>query len=229
MYIYKIKSEFPITEYAPTWDISIGKTVWNDTEKINNIRNWLINNEDRIKTMYPVITDSGTGLGTNSITSRVGKFNLFDFANELPELNDLLTFIRKSYIEFITIDHASAQDLVLVSWVNILRDSQEIKEHVHSASNLAYLSANIHLDDYSTSTVYRSPYLQFEEHKFENVKGGFCIFPSYVPHKTTRYTELNIPRVSIACDLRLPYTVPPDYPRQDFMNKEIFDQLLSER
>lgn len=229
MYIYKIKSEFPITEYAPTWDISIGKSVWNDTEKIDNIREWLVNNEERIKSMYPVTDDSGTGLGINSLTSRVGKYNLFDFATELPELNDLLKFIQISYIEFININYSPAQELDLVCWVNILRNGQEIKEHVHSASNLAYLSANLHLDNYPTYTVYRSPYMQFEEHSLENSKGGLCIFPSYVPHKTTEYKELTTPRVSIACDLRLPNTTPPGYPKQAFMNKQIFDQLVTER
>ncbi len=229
MKIFKIKSDLPTTEYAPSWDISIGVASWTETLKIDTIREWLIKNEDRLKEMYPTIDDAGTGLGTNSLTSRVGKFDLFNFSNELPELNDLLNFLRHAYLDFVKIDYNNAQDLVLVTWINILKNNEEIKEHVHSSSSVSYLSANIHLDDYATSTIYRSPYDPYGENLFENIKGGLTIFPSYVPHKTTKHTDTARPRVSIACDLRIPHTVPANYPKQNFMSKEIFEQLILER
>jgi hypothetical protein len=229
MYIYKIKSELPITEYAPTWNISIGNTVWGDTEKIDTIRTWLLNNEEKIKEDFPVTNDAGTGLGVDSVSARYGMFNLFDFSNELPEFNDLLKFLRLSYINFVESDHTDKQNLVAVTWFNIIRGGAKIKEHVHSSTNLGYLSANMHLDTYATETVYNSPFDRFDNHSFANVKGGLAIFPSYVPHKTTEYTNLSIPRVSIACDLRLPNTVHPNNAIQEFMNKEIYEQLMSER
>ena len=227
--IFKIKSQFPITDYSPSWDISIGNTAWEDTDKIDTIRNWLLANEDKIKEKYPVSTIGGdTGLGPDSISSRIGMYNLFEFAEELPELKDLLTFLQRSYIDFVKMEYASVYDLALVSWVNILREGENIREHVHSASNVSYLSANLHLDDYPTKTIYKSPYERFNDFPFDNVKGGLTIFPSYIPHVTTEYTNSSVPRVSIAFDLRLPYTIPIDQPRQDFMNREIFEQLRLE-
>lgn len=229
MHIFKIKSELPVTEYAPTWNISIGNTVWGDTSKIDTIRNWLIANENSIKEKYPISDIGDTGLGPNSISSRIGMYNLFDFSNDLPELKDLLKFLQQSYINFVNVEHTNKYDLELVSWVNILRDGENIREHVHSASNFSYLSANIHLDNYPTSTIYRSPFEKFNDFPFDNVKGGLTIFPSYVPHTTTDYLNTSVPRVSIAFDLRLPNTIPLDKPRQEFMNREIFEQLTSER
>lgn len=218
-----------MTEYAPTWNISIGNTVWEETEKIDIIRTWLLDNEERIKETYPVSNAGDTGLGNNSISSRIGMYNLFDYTNEVPELADLLRFMQKSYIEFVDSDYTNKQDLVLVCWVNILRKGEKIREHVHTASNTGYLSANMHLDNYNTSTIYKSPYEQFVPHSFDNFKGGFTIFPSYVPHTTTEHVDPITPRVSIACDLRIPFTVPPYQPHQEFMNREIFEQLISER
>lgn len=229
MNIYKIKSELPVTEYAPFWNISIGSATWNDTEKLDSIKIWLLANEDRIKKSYPVSPFGDTGLGVDSISSRIGMYNLFDFINELPELNDLLKFIQTSYIDFVEADHTNKQELVIVSWVNILRDGEKIREHVHNASYLAYLSANLHLDAYPTKTTYRSPYEPFNHHPFDNTKGGLTIFPSYVPHSTTEYLDLEEPRVSIACDLRPPYTISPTQPHHKFMDREIFEQLMSER
>jgi hypothetical protein len=224
--IFKIKSQLPVTDYAPSWNISIGNTVWQDADKIDSIKNWLLANEDMIKEKYPVSTIGGdTGLGADSISSRIGMYNLFDFTEELPELKDLLKFLQTSYINFVKTEYASVYDLVLVSWVNILRSGENIREHVHSASNISYLSANLHLDNYSTQTIYKSPYERFNDFAFDNVKGGLTIFPSYVPHTTSEYTNLDVPRVSIAFDLRLPYTVPQDQPNHNFMSREIFEQL----
>ena len=224
--IFKIKSQLPITDYAPSWNISIGNTVWEDGDKIDAIRNWLLANEDMIKKNYPISTIGGdTGLGPNSISSRIGMYNLFDFAEELPELNDLLKFLQTSYIDFVKSEYASVYDLSLVSWANILRDGENIREHVHSASSISYLSANLHLDNYPTQTIYKSPYERFNDFGFDNIKGGLTIFPSYVPHTTSEYTNSDVPRVSIAFDLRLPQTIPSDQPRQDFMNRIIFEQL----
>lgn len=229
MKIFKIKSELPVTDYAPSWNISIGSTLWDDSKKIDTIRNWLISNEDMIKERYPVSTIKGdTGLGDDSISSRIGMYNLFEFSDELPELKDLLNFLQKSYLNFVKAEYASVYDLVLVSWVNILRNGETIKEHTHSASSISYLSGNMHLDTYPTKTIYKNPYEKFNDFAFENVKGGLTIFPSYVPHSTSEYSNPEVPRVSLAFDLRLPYTVPIDNPCQGFMNRAIFEQLTPE-
>lgn len=229
MNIVKIKSGLPQTEYAPSWNISIGVSQWIDAKKVDTIRNWLIANEDRIKSMYPPLNDGGTGLGDNSVTSRFGRYNLFEFANELPELHDLLTFFRLCWLEFISKEYTSHQELEIVCWFNIVRNEQKIREHLHGAIPTSYLSGNMHLDNYPTSTNYRAPFTPGEYTPIKNVKGGITIFPSFVPHNTTVYNSTdNTPRLSIAFDLRIPNTTDLALKTIKFMDMDIFKQLTGQ-
>jgi hypothetical protein len=231
MEIFKIKSSHPKTEYAAVWDISLGRTVWEDIDKINIIQHWLLNNKERIINQYPAFNDGGTGLGPNSVTSRSGTYNLFNFAEELPELNDLLNFFRKSYLKFIEKDFNSPRDLSIVCWFNVVDANQQIKEHLHGSEPDGYLSGNMHLGDYHTYTYYRSPFAPFGFIPFTNVTGGLTLFPSYVPHKTDVYGDHNRPRISIAFDLRLSEIWTKDHNGEQrlhsipFMNADIFNQL----
>lgn len=226
MEIIKIKSPLPITEYAAHWDISLGRAVWNEPEKVDKIRNWLLDNEKAIIEKYTPFNDGGTGLGYDSVTSRFGRYNVFDFVDECPELKDLLTFFRKSWIEFVTKDHTSHLELYFVCWFNVIRDGQAIREHAHGCEPDGYLSGNMHLDNYNTFTYYRTPYNPFTNIPFPNVKGGFTMFPGYVPHKTDEYHGTE-PRVSIAFDLRIPSSVLPDGTLRalPFMNHQIFNEI----
>ena len=228
MDIIKIKSGLPRTEYAASWNISIGRAVWNEPEKIDTIRNWLIDNEERIKNEYLPLNDGGTGLGDSSVTSRYGRYHLFQFADELPELNDLLKFLRLSWMQFVSKDFTSCLELNFVCWFNIVYENEKIKEHSHGCGLDGYLSGNMHLDNYSTHTYYRSPFNFQQSIPIENVKGGFTLFPSYVPHRTDVYTNASVPRVSIAFDLRLPGSIDPRFSTMVFMNPLIFNSISKE-
>jgi hypothetical protein len=227
MKIEKIKSKLPLTEYAPYWNLSIGRDVWTDFDKVDKIRNWLISNEDRIKALE-VNHDAGTGLGNDSVTSRFGQYNLFDFSDELPELKDLLKFIRVSYLEFIVQDRTDIFELEIVCWFNFLRNNETVEEHIHGAAHDSYLSGNIHLDDYKTQTYYRCPQEPNLVFNSSNIKGGMTIFPSHMPHGATTYNETK-PRISIAFDLRvMPDDNRLDYCSRPFMNPEIYSELVDE-
>lgn len=227
--IFKIKSMLPLTEYAPKWDISVGVKRWEDEDKVDAIRNWLIANEDRIKKEYPALHDGGTGLGDQSVTSRFGRYNLFDFADECPELGDLLNFIRLSWIEFVEKDQTPFIDLEIVCWYNIVRENQTIVEHSHGAVPTGYLSGNMHLDDYETRTLYRTPFLAQNYMPIQNMKGGLSFFPSYVFHKTDEYKDSSKPRLSIAFDLRLRDDVDQYLKSIPFMNPQIFEQVAKRK
>lgn len=229
MKIFKIKSRLPMTEYAPYWDISVGIKRWEEEDKVDVIRNWLIANEDRIKKEYPALHDGGTGLGQSSVTSRFGRYNLFDFANECPELGDLLNFIRRTWIEFVERDQTPFLDLDIVCWYNIVRENQAITEHSHGAIPTGYLSGNMHLDDYETRTLYRTPFLAQNYMPIQNMKGGVSLFPSYVFHKTDEYKDTSKPRLSIAFDLRLPDDVDQYLKAIPFMNSQIFEQVAKRK
>jgi len=200
MRIIKMKSMLPITEYAPSWNISFGADQWTDTTSMEAIKKWMIDNEQMIVKTYPVNTDGGTGLGNDSVTSRFGQYNLFDFVDQCPELEKLLEFFRLTYLKFVTKDGNPIKPCDIVCWYNILRPGEEIKGHFHGAGHDAYLSGNMHLGEYDTVTFYRNPFDCNVWFPARNLKGGITIFPSYVWHKTDKYTAEDL-RVSVAFDI----------------------------
>jgi hypothetical protein len=230
MNFFRIKSDLPLTVYAPQWNYLIGDAQWADNTKIDKIRQWLIDNEDYIKQNYQQTHDGLTGLGPDSVTARFGSYNLFDFIPKLPELDDMLTFMRRSYLEYKQYDLTNIAESNITCWYNIVRNGQDIDEHLHNAGSWSYLTGNMHLDNYPTKTYYRSAYniLENEYYPVPNIKGGLTIFPSCVLHRADTFNETSRVRVSLAFDIRLGFTGPHEtkglkgYP---FMNENIFNQL----
>jgi len=226
MIVERLKSLHPITDISPQWDIPIFQTQWNDVEKIDKIRNFLIEIEPRILAIE-THHDAATGLGEDSVTSRFSLYNLFDFANECPELNDLLNFLRASYLNFCHLEHLEVQELEMALWYNIVRQGHGIDEHKHGAGPDVYLSGNMHLDDYPhTTTYYRAPIDDTQIFPAENKKGGLTLFPSYVPHGVNKNEKEQL-RLSIAFDLRLAGTESwKNNPNlEPFMNQEIMSNF----
>jgi len=201
MRIAKIKSPDAKTEFAPTWNFPIGMDSWADHDKIDTIRNWLISQEQVFINRYPVHHDGGTGLGDASVTARHGKYNLFQFNKECPELDDMLNFIRIAYLKFMASQDGNWRELQLYSWFNIARAGESIGEHGHGADPESYLSGNMHLDTYNTTNTYKSPFDSTSNVVIGNNKGDITLFPSCVPHWSDAY-QGDTPRVSIAFDLR---------------------------
>ena len=197
--VFTLTSLEPMTPYAPNYKYFITRAIWDETEKINKIKKYLLSKEKHILQNINFNNDGGTGLNTKDLTSRHSNYNVFDFIEELPELNDLLNFIKKTYLEYIKISETQEYKLKINCWFNVLRKGQKMKMHTHGGHAWSYLSGNIHLDNYHTKTSY-----QFID-KFvslDNVKGSLAIFPNVISHETSEYKD-DEPRVSIAFDLHL--------------------------
>jgi len=204
MPIIKMTSLAPQTEYAPHWDYSFFIKKWDrSNDIIDTIGSWLLKNEKRIIDQYSYDYDGFTGLGESSITGRFSQYNLFDFSNELPELSILLDFIQDAYIEFVTSENNSVRETELVSWYNILRKGQEVKEHNHGAGNDVYLSGTFILDEYPTCTHFKCPFDRDVILSIPNHKGLLTIFPSFVYHYSDVYKGEG-ERLTIAFDIRIP-------------------------
>lgn len=225
--IYKMASMKPLTKYAPSWDFSIGLTQWKDSrDQINIIKNWLLDNEQRIINEYSVNFDGGTGLGDDSVTSRFGRYNLFQFSNELPELDSLLNFFRHSYLDFIKKDNSEFKETSIICWFNVVRNQQQIEKHHHGAGHDVYLSGNFMCDNYPTNTIYQCPFDVNVQLPVINQKGTLTIFPTCLPHYTTKYESDIEKRVSIAFDIRLNnLTGVEDLTAIPFMNTQILEEL----
>tara|TARA_B110000977_G_C10957191_1_gene447089 strand:+ start:29 stop:736 length:708 start_codon:yes stop_codon:yes gene_type:complete len=197
MQIVRLKSQQAITPYAPQWDAPLAFIQWDQPEKVDTIREFLLSKEEEILKL-PFQGQGRTGLDDTAVTTRYGRYNVFDFADECPELNDMLDWVRESWAKFITMDQTQAYNLRYTCWYNIIRKGQTIENHRHCAGDGTYLSANIHLDDYKDSgTIYEHMEMGM---KLANVKGGLTFFPGYVTHGVPEYTGDN-PRVSLAFDL----------------------------
>lgn len=224
MSVIRLKSLHPVTEYSPQWNIPLYQAAWNEFDKIDTIREGLIRNEKNFLELE-YHQDGGTGLGKDSVTSRFGRYNLFDYTDEVPELATLLTFLRKTYVNFIQEDQSSLRDCEIACWFNILRSGEHIAEHCHGSGHDAYLSGNFHLETYETETYYKSPFDLTLGAPFPNNKGVVTLFPSYLTHGTTQFNSDEL-RVSIAFDLRL--TTTPhnkDLKCIPFLNNEILNSL----
>lgn len=202
MIIKRYKSQHPFSEYAPVWDIPFGVDFF-DADKTDKIREFLLKKEPELKS-NELRHDAGTALGKDSLTSRFGTYNVFDFIPECPELEDLLDFFRKSYVEFITLDGSGGRDLKIVSWYNVLRQGEHVAKHIHCNGSDGYISGNFHLDTYDTATKYVCPYDKNQEFIFKNEKGKLTFFPSYLLHYTDVFEQPG-ERLTLAFDLRLLY------------------------
>ena len=147
----------------------------------------------------PYYDDGRKGFRKDSVTSRGGRYNLFDFTDECPELKDLWKFIQEHWYERIARANTDQYKTKIICWFNILRQGEKMELHSHSRRFSAYLSGNIHLDNYHTTTTYR--HLD-NWTALDNVKGGLIMFPSQLLHEVNVYND-QYPRVSIAFDLHL--------------------------
>ena len=205
------KSEKKLTPYAPTWDFVIGKNKIDlDYEKLAKTA---LEKEPEIKKLpaqyYDFndgkgkrLFDGYTGLGKNSTTSRSGLYNVLEW--NTPETNALLDGVRsniQTYNQFN--DNPTPNNLYVRCWVNIMRYGQKIGQHLHNVEPTSYLSAHFTVQCEDTYTCYVNPVNQYNDPEIieeKNIPGTFTIFPSYLPHYTTKHLSFK-PRITIAMDI----------------------------
>jgi len=212
MKIQRIASAPPVSPYAPSWDYSIGHSVVDNID-LNALVKTILRKEKEIKKLELSYTDNGnlfdgyTGLGANSTTSRSNSYNLLTWSTE--ETNKLKRKILENVIIYNgALKNDVPKELWCQCWVNVMRFRQRIKPHLHSTDPLCYLSGHFVVQCKKTATVYVSPVNQLNdpyETVIENEPGTMTIFPSYVPHYTTRHISF-IPRITLAFDLSLTRT-----------------------
>tara|TARA_R100000541_G_scaffold49046_1_gene56114 strand:- start:1167 stop:1829 length:663 start_codon:yes stop_codon:yes gene_type:complete len=196
--IFKLESGQPLSPYAMDFDFSLSRSIWDDQKKLDTIKNFCLKKEKEILEL-DYTNDGGTGLDEDAVTTRFGRYNLFDFVDECPELTDLWNFIKEHWIDRIEIDATKMYKTKIGCWFNVMRKGQHMNEHRHSSRFSGYLSGNMHLDNYETVTTYKHLNNWIE---LNNIKGGLVMFPSQLLHSTSTHTEKN-ERVSIAFDLHL--------------------------
>ena len=196
--IFELHSYPPLSPYAPKYKFNLSRSIWDDNKKIDKLKKFLLKKEKEILKL-PYNNDGDTGLGEGSVTTRYARYNLFDFTDECPELQDLWRFIQEHWYERIAREETHAYKTKIVCWFNVMRQGEKMEAHRHASRFSAYLSGNLHLDNYHTFTTYRHMDNMIDIH---NIKGALIMFPSQLIHEVDTYHD-QAPRVSIAFDLHL--------------------------
>lgn len=207
MFFERIHSDPPESPFAPQWDYSLGHRLVRDID-LDVLSKTCLQKEKEIKklplTRQPngKYTDGYTGLGKNSTTARFSMYNVLEW--NTPETNKLKHHIYSGLVEYNNKFGCSLPSpLWIKCWVNILRWGQKIKPHLHSVNPLCYLSGHFTIQAQHTSTCYMVPANQLNDPEItekENKPGELTLFPSYVPHYTTKHYSF-VPRITLAFDV----------------------------
>jgi len=156
----------------------------------------ILKNEQKIIKKYPptsyhnVITDGGTGLGTNSLTSRFFHFNVLKWLGT----GSLKKWIRFGYEQYTGLEGKS---LYCQCWANVMRDGQKINSHKHlefDTDTNHYLCGNFVVQCNGLTNTY------YQNTPVLNTDGDMTFFSGNVFHWTdTHYGSFE--RITVAFDI----------------------------
>lgn len=199
------------TPFAPEWNYFLAEDQLDEVD-FNEIARIILSKEKDIIQKYPsgtISVDAYTGLGENSLTSKWQHFNVFKWQE--PEIIKLKEAVYKRYIALLEALKVPRKRVYAQCWANVLRDGQDIKQHIHGIHQWIYLSGHITVKCTDTATAYVNPANQLrsndaETYYIKNQVGHITFFPSYIPHFTTVHHG-DEERISIAFDLMLNNTL----------------------
>lgn len=187
------------TPFAPFWKAELYEASISDYNICNNLFDIILQKEkDIIKDNPSVQNDGGTGLGSNSLTSKFSSYNIFTW-NEQP-VQTFYKFVKKEYSNFLSVLELPNEKCMVQCWANVMRAGDKIEPHWHSSSPRTFLSAHFCVKTNNTETLYQNPYMPSEWISFPNKIGNIMFFPSWMVHTTSPVQENDV-RVTIALDL----------------------------
>jgi len=224
--IIKFINPPPTTPFSPTWEFSLGQ---NNLSKINSnrLKKFLLSKEKEVLSISEFDeTAYGTCLGKDSTTARSAYYNIFEWDQEdIHIIKEHIILTHKKYYEFIVPD-SKPPSINLRGWMNIMRKGEQIKKHSHgydSRNDYTYLSGNfvVSCEEITSKTIYVNPLVYWDEktileridycgdnclpwaYASKNIVGNLTIFPSYVPHFTTKHTS-DTERITLGFEIQ-PY------------------------
>jgi len=200
--LISVKSLTPLNFAAPIWNFNLWIYYLDNFRLIEDLKQFLIAEENTILEKYESINDGGTGLGNKTVTSRYHKFNLFRYDNLLIlELKDIIVRQFESFLSNINSDvfNDSNFDPYMNCWYNVMKPGEQISQHAHSLTNKSFFSGHFTVACEDSYTYYVCPYTE-ERLEFQNNKGEGIFFPSYINHGTSVHQGIDY-RISIAFDI----------------------------
>ena len=198
-----MKSGFKKTPFAIDYTFYVFENIINDVD-FNAVSKIIKSKEKKIIRSSPKSSgDGNTGLGNNSLTSRIGYFNVLKWQE--PDIQKIKDHIVDNVSKFYNrILQEKPKDLKIQCWANVMRKGQQIKPHVHDTSNNCLLGGHICVDVDNTSTHYINPFKYFsginqETYSSKNEVGKITLFSDNIPHYTDKVISKD--RVTIAFDI----------------------------
>jgi hypothetical protein len=213
MNLIKFQSDPALTEFAPQWNFLMAEdTSFSDVEFFKSISNIILEKESSLissnenkyqeyNKKFNIVYDGDTGLGPNSLTSRAIFFNFLSW--EDIQVRVLHKFIHLKYVEFLDILKIPRRKTWIQCWANVMRDGEEIKNHIHSSHPLTWLGGHVTIACSNTSTFYVNPMnLAHGNQVYEskNEVGKLTLFQNNIPHYTNTHHG-STERISIAFDI----------------------------
>ena len=141
------------------------------------------------------------------LTNRNWDYNLLDFSDKHPVLDDLRKWIKEQYHSYVDSLGLPRETVYIQCWANIIRnDGRQIIKHHHADAHAwapqdhAYCSGNICIQAKNTHTHYQNPVLPKLWISIKNEPSELVLFPSWMVHWTDKNESFK-PRISIAFDL----------------------------
>lgn len=162
---------------------------------INYLKKKILKEENKIikkyspTNRYGILTDGGTGLGYDSLTSRHYHFNVLTWFGT----KKLKREIKKCYNAFIGVNGG---DIYVQCWANVMRNGEKIKPHRHTKpGDRNIICGNLVIQSPETMITY------YEGTPVNNRVGALTLFPSTILHWTDAYLGEE-ERITIAFDIR---------------------------
>ena len=165
----------------------IHRSIFLTEDECSVISDFVLNNEDKIKSMGP---DHYDGTRDDSLT---GRFYLFNYLN-VPEIN----LILKPKLQNLFNDLNLESEIYVQCWANTYRKGDYINPHCHGGPSEEYLCANIFLRGFAEpGTTY---YLDSGIVDLKNTVGEIVLFDSLTSHGVKAYRHDDI-RITLAMDI----------------------------
>jgi hypothetical protein len=163
---------------------------------VHRLSQQILKNEPKIIDRYPPtaldgVSDGGTGLGLNSLTSRFFHFNVLNWWGT----RKLRKSIRKGYETYTNIKD---QPIYVQCWANVMRKGQRIYSHIHDDR---FLPAHQNLSGHFNVKVDGLTSTYYDGKPHVNKDGEMLLFPSFIPHWTDVYNGEG-ERITVAFDIK---------------------------
>jgi hypothetical protein len=209
-----ICSNPPKNPFSPQWKTNFYTRDIEDKKFLEELKKYLISQKNIILNKYkkPEVFNNSS---LPEFMTRYPTYNLFVHGENISCIDKLREIIISYYDDFLSMVFPKYNcDPYITCWYTYLKNGEFIERHKHDQFT-GYLSGNIIVDCTDSSTVYEVPYEQ-GTYTLKNIPGRFTMFESHIPHWTTEHVG-NIPRLSVAFDLKVNLDKCPDEARYRYI------------